>query len=93
MRPTTDQPLSTAREKLVCFALLRQMETPCEILQGAYQRLIDAACQASGPDIALVILGWLEAELRSLRALDDEPREREGHLMQAAIALASALRQ
>jgi hypothetical protein len=93
MRLTTDPQLSDECEKLVYFALLRQMETPCQALRDAYQRLARAASQCDGSDIAIVILNWLESELMSARVQGGEARDGEGQLMQAAIAFVAVLKQ
>ncbi len=93
MRRKGDPRQATQRETLVCFALLRQMETPCQALRDAYGRLIKAASRADGSDVATVLLDWLEEELRAARALGEEAGRRGAELMRAAAALASALKQ
>lgn len=92
-RPATDPLRSTARETLICFALLRQMETPCPVLQNAYQRLVEAASRADGMEAGMLVLGWVEGEVRALRTQGGATGEQEGQLLQAAVALASVLRQ
>lgn len=93
VRRTADPEASTERETLICWALLRQMEAPCQVLQGAYGRLVEAASGAGGLSMRTVILDWLEAELASARALDTETGRRCTQLMRAAVALAHALKQ
>ena len=83
----------TGHETLVYFAWLRQIETACPALRKAYGRLIEAASRPEGPEVATVLLDWLEAELSQAGALGDEAGRRGPQLMRAAVALAAALRQ
>lgn len=85
--------MPTGHEKLLCFVLLRQMETPCQTVRAAYQRLADASARAGGASVATVILDWLERELSSLCGQGSEGKEQGSQLVQAAVALASVLRQ
>ena len=93
MRRQADPRDTTERETLICFALLRQMETPCQALRDAYQRLIEAASGAKAADMRTVILDWLEAELGLTRAAGAEAGRRGAQLMKGAVALSKALRQ
>ena len=84
---------STEREKLLYFVMLRQMEAPSQAIRDAYQRLADAASVAGGWDSRTVMLDWLEAELRLIRASGDEAGDRGPQLMKATVALSNALKQ
>ena len=89
-----DDPKTTpAQEKLWYFATLRQMEAQSEAVRGAYGRLAALTLEASGWNVQTVILDWLEAELRSLRQTGTEASAAGTHLMRAAVALSSALKQ
>ena len=81
------------REKLLYFLMLRQMEAPSEAVSAAYARLAEVASAVTGRDLSTVILDWLEAELRSLRQTGTEASAAGTHLMRAAVALSSALKQ
>jgi len=80
------------REKLHYFLTLRQMETSCEVLRSAYERLGEAIAVATGWDLRTVILDWLEAELRSLPS-SEEGATSGPQLMKAAVAMSHVLRQ
>ena len=80
------------REKLLYFLTLRQMETSCDALSSAYERLAAAIGAASGWDLRTVILDWLEAELKSLTHTG-EGATSGTQLMKAAVAMSHVLKQ
>ena len=82
-----------AQEKLWYFATLRQMEAQSDSVRDAYKRLAALALEASGWNIQTVILDWLEAELRVLSKRGQDRGAEAKQLMQAAVKLASALKQ
>jgi len=81
------------REKLLYFLTLRQMETSCEALRSAYERLGGAISAASGWDLRTVILDWLEAELRGLSHSEEGASSSGPQLMKAAVAMSHVLKQ
>ena len=87
------QQTSRQAEKLLYFVMLRQHETPCPVLEAAYQRLADAASAAAGWDLRTVILDWLESELASLSRDGKDVGGSGIQLMKAAVALSQALTQ
>lgn len=81
------------REKLHYFLTLRQMETSCEALRSAYERLWEAIAVATGWDLRTVILDWLESELRSLPSSTEGANSSGPQLMKAAVAMSHVLTQ
>ncbi len=84
---------SPQHEKLSYFVTLRQMQTDCEILRKAYERLAILAQASVGWNIPTVILDWLETELRLLRGAGEDGKAAASELMKAAVTLSNALKQ
>lgn len=93
MPARTNPYTSTQREKVVYFAMLRQMETPCQAMRDAFQRLADAASVSTSWNAKTLILDWLEAELKTLRQTGQDDAGRGRQFMKAALAISNALGQ